>query len=131
MAGSRRERLRRETSGGGLGRHPEALAVQLNRNQIWKSKMKTKLGKPVKFMKSLEGETATSQGAVDASVSSNSALLSATLSQDSHYSHVLYPTRHVHNTPNITERLAVSFQHYLLVCIKAFHSLTCSPYSQA
>lgn len=58
-AGSRRERLRRDPCGEGFGRHPEALAVQLNHNQTWKCKMKTKLGKLVKFMRSLEGETST------------------------------------------------------------------------
>lgn len=108
-AGSRRERLRRDSCGEGLGRRPGALAEQLNHNQIWKFKMKTKLGKLVKFMRSLEGETATVWGAMYVCASCNYTLLSATLSQESHYSHVLYPTRAVMFTtyPGVTETLTV------------------------
>jgi len=62
--GSRRKRLRRDPCGEGLGRSPDSLAEQLNHNQIWKRKMKTKLGKLVKCMRSLEGEAATVWGAV-------------------------------------------------------------------
>lgn len=129
-AGSRRESLRRDPCGKGLGRHPEALAEQLNHNQIWKFKMKTKLGKLVKFMRSLEGETATVWGVVYVYVSCNYTLLSATLSQKSHYSHVLYPTLAVMFTtyPTTTEMLTVSFQHCLLLCIDVI--AICRPYSQ-
>ncbi len=139
--GSRRERLRRDPCGEGLewgeglGRHPEPLAEQLNHNQIWKFKMKTKLGKLVKFMRSLEGETATVWGAVYVCVrvSCNYTLLSATLSQESHYSHVLYPTLAVMFTtyPAMTEMLTVSFQHYLPLCIEVpYCILAHSSYSQ-
>lgn len=51
---------------------------------------------------------------------SNYTLLSATLSQESHYSHVLYPTLAVMSAtyPAMTESLTVSFRRYLLVRIE-------------
>lgn len=55
--------------------------------------MKTKLRKPVKFMGSLKGETATVRGAVCVRP-----LSSATLSRESHYSHALYPVLAIFTT---------------------------------
>lgn len=60
-------------------------------------------------------------------------LLSATLTPESHYSHVLYPIlpvifiRH----PAMTEVLTVCFQHYLLLWWNEGHLLACSPNSKA
>lgn len=86
-----RQHLTKDPCGEGLGLCPVALTEQLNHNHIWKFKIKTKQGKLVNFMRSLEGETATVWG-LCTRVSSNCALLYTTLSQESHYSHVLYPT---------------------------------------
>lgn len=53
-ASGRRERLRRDSCGEGLGWHPGSLAKRLNHNQIWKFKMKTKRGEACKIYELFE-----------------------------------------------------------------------------